>query len=100
MAEWWAAAWLQKWLLSIRTCCSWRWSTPRSIAPPRSRLHTLDGFLGWSFFAVLFVMLAVAFRSGVHRRGGSLAVVRLHGSLVLDIFADVGFSMLVLTFVG
>ena len=46
--------------------------------------------------AVLFVMLAVAFCRGVHRRGGPLAVALLHGSLVLDMFADVGVSMFVL----
>ena len=50
--------------------------------------------------AVLFVMLAFAFCHGVHRRGGPLAVALLHGSLVLDMFAYVGFSMFVLVFVG
>ena len=60
---------------------------------------TLDGFLGWSLSAVLCVMLAVALRRGVHRRGGPLAVVRLHGSLVLDIIADVRFSMFELKYV-
>ena len=45
--------------------------------------------------AVLFVMLAVACCCGSHRRGGPLAVVLLHGSLVLSLFAYVGIFMVV-----
>ena len=62
-------------------------------------MRTLGGFLV-VLPAVLFVMLAVAFCRGVHRRGGPAAVALLHVSLVLDMFAYVGFSMFVLVFVG
>ena len=77
------------------TCCSLRWSWPRSIAPPRSWSRTLGGFLV-VLSAVLFVMLAVACCRGVLRCGGLLAVALLHGSLVLAVLAFGGISMFVL----